>query len=223
MCLLELFSSIKARVFLFLWFTFYWKVCIVCWWCSRCVSTSVKRSPGRQNPTSSKMCLWKGLNVLMFIQIFNKNLSVLCCLFLCPSTFSIIRLEKHYRNEIQFLTPQSPFLCIIVKISFTYHARESKMPLLKRTLPPPLPETSAWIMDVSFFYNWIMSYAVIWSTPCVTTVVHECIKEYLPSIHYEMENPVCNTGSWGLALQCCPLSGVGLKSVKWLLDIAEPK
>lgn len=174
---------------------------------------AVKRSPGRQTQLQAKYVFQKVL-MLMFIHIFNKNRPVLRCLFLCPSAFSIIRLEKHYRNEIQFLTPQSPCLCIIVRISFSYHAGESKTLFLKKHTPSASSRNLCLDNGCLILYNRIMSYAVIWTTSFVTTVVYECIKEYLPSIHYEMENPVRNTGSWGLALQCSPLSGFGLKSVK---------
>lgn len=73
-----------------------------------------------------------------------------------------------------------------------------------------IPQSCARIMNVSFFYNQIMTYAVIWATPCVATVVCEWVEEYLPSIHYEMENSVliillCSRGSEGVALQCSSL------------------
>lgn len=58
------------------------------------------------------------------------------------------------------------------------------MAFLKTPPSPPSPLSRKLCLDNGCLIldNQIMSYAVIWTTPCVAAVVCECIKEYLPSI-----------------------------------------
>lgn len=144
------------------------------------------------------------------------------------SIFGIIKLEKPLTNDIQFLSPQSTFLFSIARMPFSYHARKFQILFLKKV-------HSRSPLKKSLLGSW-MSYFLqsnhelcsnLNHSMCHRCGMHECIKEYLLSIHYEMESSVlpillCNTGSQGLALQSCStLSRFGLKSV--LLDIAEQK
>lgn len=121
------------------------------------------------------------------------------------STFSIIKLEIHYPNEIKFIS--APVCAALLRVHSVIIPQNLKS-FLKKYTPSPLSRNICLDNGRLIFYNQIMSYAVIWAPPCVAAVLCECIKEYLPFIHDEMENSalpslLCNRGSQGLSV---PLS-----------------
>lgn len=142
---------------------------------------------------------------LMHIKFCNK-ISVFGAYFFAFHLHSH-KTQIHYPNEILVFFSTVCVCVTLWRVHSSYHTKESQMLLMEGKGSLAILQKS---LDNGclIFFNQIMSYTVIWAPQCVAAVVHECIKEYLPSTCCKIENLVflyilSLQSSLALQPQCC--------------------